>query len=116
MKNYINKPSKVITLIFTLIFAIPAFAQVDISSSELKTMQSRKFATSIDKVAEAFKTYCEDSSGNYRAMPSLGANGKPSDTQSGTCMMGVGGMKQAVPARSLNAVRTTSAPAPSKIT
>lgn len=68
--------------------AVPVYAQLDVSSAELKTIQSRKFATSADKVAEAFKIYCEDTSGNFNAMPSMGANGKPSDTQSGTCMMG----------------------------
>jgi hypothetical protein len=89
METHMNKLSKVITVIFVSLFVIPAFAQGDVSSSELKTIQSRKFAAGIDKVAEAFKTYCEDSSGNYSAMPSFGANGKPSDTQSGTCMMGM---------------------------
>lgn len=84
-----NKPSKLITFIFALIFSIPAFAQGDISPSDLRAMQSRKFAIAADKVAEAFKTYCEDSSGNFMANPSFGANGKPSDSQSGTCMMGM---------------------------
>jgi len=83
-----NKFTKTIAIFFISISVIPALAQ-EPSSSELRAMQSRKFATGLDKVAEAFKTYCEDSSGNYMAMPSMGANGKPSDIQSGTCMMGM---------------------------
>jgi len=80
---------KTLFALLIVFFFSNTYAQTEIPSAELRAIQSRLFATSVDKVLEAFKTYCEDSGGNFMARPNIAASGKPSDTQSGNCMMGM---------------------------